>query len=65
MGKTPFYNQNNALKNQKENELEGWNIWKFVQVQILSKNIKLQLNSGSDMSIINLHIWRKLGYDEN
>ena len=34
---------------------EGWNIRKFIQVQILCKHIKLQLDSGSIVSIINLH----------
>ena len=32
-----------------------------MQVQILNKNIKLQLDSGSDLTIINLHTWKKLG----
>ena len=37
------------------------NIRKFVPVQILGKNLKLQLDSGSDLTIINLQSWRKIG----
>ena len=48
------------VKIAKTDESEGWNIKKFVQVQISSKSIKLQFDSGSDVSIINLHTWRKL-----
>ena len=29
-------------------------------VKILNKEVKLQLDSGSDLTIINLHTWRKL-----
>ena len=32
-----------------------------MQVQILNKNIKLQFDCGSDLTIINLHTWKKLG----
>ena len=32
-----------------------------MQEQILNKNIKLQLDSGSDLIIINLDTWKKLG----
>ena len=32
-----------------------------MQVQILNKNIKLQLDYGSNLTIINLHILKKLG----
>ena len=41
----------------KENEN---NIRKYVLVKILNKEIKLQLDCGSDLTIINLHMWRKL-----
>ena len=44
-----------AVKNTKSDEQDGLTIRKYVQVQILNKNIKLQLDSGSNLTIINLH----------
>lgn len=35
------------------------NIRKYVELEILNKKIKLQLDTGSDLTIINLQIWRK------
>ena len=35
------------------------NIRKFVLVKILNWNVKLQLDSGSDLSIINEYTWKK------
>ena len=46
-----------CVKNTKSDEQDG----KYVQVQILNKKIKLQLDSGSDFTIINLLTWKKLG----
>ena len=37
------------------------NIRKYVPVQILGRNINLQLDSGSDLTIINLQMWKRLG----
>ena len=53
--------KNSLVKIAKTDKSEGRNIKKVVQVQILSQSIKLKLDSGSDVSIINLHTWRKLG----
>ena len=33
---------------------------KYVTVNILDKKVDLQLDSGSDLSIINLHTWKKI-----
>ena len=51
---------NSCVKNTKSDEQDVLNIRKYVQVRILNKNIKLQLDSGSDFTIINLHTWEKL-----
>ena len=45
-----------AISNQKYEN----NIRKYVLVKILNKEVKLQLDSGSDLTIINLHTQRKL-----
>ena len=47
----------------KTTKLEGEdeNIRKFVLVKILNKEVRLQLDSGSDLTIINYHIWKRLG----
>ena len=50
---------NNYVKVTNGDESDGRNIRKFVQVKILNKNIKLQLDSGSDLSIINVYTWKK------
>ena len=52
---------NNDVKVSNENESAGCNIRKLVQVKILNKNIKLQLDSGPDLSIINVCTWNKIG----
>ena len=52
---------NNYIKVTNVDESAGQNIRKFVQVKILNKNIKLQLDSGSDLSIINVNTWKKIG----
>ena len=46
---------------QTKIEPEEQNIRKYVQVKILKKKIRLQLDSGSDISIINIQTWKKLG----
>ena len=40
-------------------ESKGRNIRKFVLVKLLYKNMKLQLDSGSDLNIININTWKK------
>ena len=52
-------NNYNKVTNLKESA--GRNIWKFMQVKILNKNINLQLDSGSDLSIRNVYTWKKIG----
>ena len=37
------------------------NIRKYVPVQILGRKVNLQLDSGSDLTIINLQTWKSLG----
>ena len=37
------------------------NTRKFINVKILKRNVKFQCDSGSDLTIVNLHTWRKLG----
>ena len=47
----------------KTTQLEGEdeNIRKFVLVKILNKEVRLQLDSGSDLTIINYHTWKRIG----
>ena len=52
---------NNYVKVANADESAGQNIRKFVQVKIFNKNIKLQLDSGSNLSIINIYTWKKIG----
>ena len=52
---------NSYVKNTKSDEQDVLNIRKYLQVQTLNKNIKLQLDSGSDLTIINLHTRKMLG----
>ena len=42
-------------------EPEEQNIRKYVQVKMFKKKVRLQLDSGSDISIINVQTWKKLG----
>ena len=46
---------NNFVKVMKTDESVGLNSWKYMQVKILNKSIRLQLDTGSDLSIINEH----------
>lgn len=48
------------IRNTKTDELDVKNIRKYVQVEILNKKVRLQLDSGSDLSTINLHTWKRL-----
>ena len=50
---------NNYVQITNVDESAGWNIRKFVQVKILNKNIRLKLDSRSDLSIINVYTWKK------
>ena len=42
-------------------EIEEGQKRKFVQAKINGKNVKLQLDTGSDISIINTETWIKIG----
>ena len=37
-------------------------ILKYITVKVLNKSVRFQLDSGSDLSIINLQTWRKLNW---
>ena len=52
---------NNYIKVTNVDESADQNIRKFVQVKILNKNIKLKLDSGSYLSIINVYTREKIG----
>lgn len=54
-------NKDNKIRKLKSNEVKDGITRKFVTVEISNKNIKMQLDTGSDLSIINLHTWKKLG----
>ena len=49
------------IKNARLDVQDGRQARKYVQVKILNRNIKFQLDSGSDLTILNKHTWRKLG----
>ena len=53
--KTKKNRVNNYVKVTNVDESAGGSIRKFVLVKVLSKNIKLQLDSGFDLSIINIY----------
>ena len=53
-------NNKNQVRQAISNQKYKNNICKYVLVKILNKEVKLQLDSGSDLIIINLHTWRKL-----
>ena len=36
------------------------NLREYITVKIFNKTVRFQLDSGSDLSIINLHTWRRL-----
>ena len=49
----------NRVHQARSNQKYENNIHKYVLVKILNKEVKLQLDSGSDLTIINLHTWWK------
>ena len=49
------------IKNTKSDELEGANTRKFVHVKMLKKSVKFQQDSCSDLTLINLQTWKRLG----
>ena len=49
------------VKTTKWDKQNEDNIRKYVPVQILGRKVNLQLDSGSDLTIINLQTWKRLG----
>ena len=50
----------NKIRQTQSGDNEDGNLRKYVMVKIFNQTVKLQLDSGSDLSIINLHTWRRL-----
>ena len=48
------------IRQAKSDDIVNRNLRKYVTVDIFNSSIKFQLDSGSDMSIINWRTWRKL-----
>ena len=49
------------IKNKTKSEDESDKVVrKYITDKVLNKSVRFQLDSGSDLSIINLQIWRKL-----
>ena len=49
------------VKTTKWDKQNEDNIRKYVPVQILGRKVNLQLDSGRDLTIINLQMWKRLG----
>lgn len=54
---TKFTSKIRATRMHDEDNI---NVRKYVELEILNEKIKLQLDTGSDLTIINLQTWRKL-----
>ena len=50
----------NKIRQTQSGDNKDGNLRKYVTVKIFNKTLKFQLDSGSDLSIINLHTWRCL-----
>ena len=50
----------NKIRQTQSGDNEAGNLSKYVTVEIFNKSVKFQLDSGSDLSIISLHTWRRL-----
>ena len=48
------------IRQTQSGDNKDGNLCKYVLVKIFNKTVKFQLDSGSDLSIINLHMWRRL-----
>ena len=53
-------NEIKTVRQTRSNIKTEKNRRKYATVNILDKNVDLQLDSGSNLSIINLHTWKKL-----
>ena len=49
------------IKTAKLDKMDDGDNRKYVPIQILGKKIRLQLDSGSDLTILDLKTWKKLG----
>ena len=50
----------NKIRKTQSGDNKNGNFRKYVTVKIFNKTLKFQLDPGSDLSIINLHTWRRL-----
>ena len=50
----------NRVRHPKSEDKSDKVIRKYITVKVLNKSVRFQLDSGSDLSIINLQTWRKL-----
>ena len=50
----------NRIRQKQSGDNEDRNSRKYVMVKIFNKTVKFQHDTGSDLSIINLHTWRHL-----
>ena len=50
----------NKIRQTQSSDNKDGNLRKYVTVKIFNQTVKSQLDSGSDLSIINLHSWRRL-----
>ena len=50
----------NRVRHIKSEDESDKVVPKYITVKVLNKSVRFQLDSGSDLSIINLQTWRKL-----
>ena len=50
----------NRVRHTKSEDRSDEVVRKYITVKVLNKSLRFQLDSGSDLSIINLQTWRKL-----
>ena len=50
----------NRVRHTKSEDESDKAVRKYITVKVLNKSVRFQLDSGSDLSIINLQTWRKL-----
>ena len=50
----------NRVRHTKSDDKSDKVVRKYMTVKVLNKSVRFQLDSGSDLSIINLQTWRKL-----
>ena len=50
----------NRVRHTKSEDKSDKVVRKYITVKVLNKSVRFQLDTGSDLSIINLQTWRKL-----